>query len=107
MNIGAALISATNYPIPANQIEKIAIGRGLTIGDTYNGTVAESEAYQLAEADVFLFMYSAVDIGEQEIRMSVGDREDFLNKANMIYGLYDDPKFTGVRYGFIGDTYNG
>lgn len=107
MTVLDALSSINTYPIPVNTIEKICIDRGLTSSDPYTKEIGESEAYELANADVLLYLYTAPDLKEQNVSITQGDRDNFLSSANFIYGKYEDPKFTGITYGFIGDSFNG
>ena len=107
MIISEALKSSSIYPVPAKQIEKICIERGLLISDTFDATVAVSESFKLAEADLYMFLFIAPSVGEQEISISMGDRENCRVKANLVYKEYDDPKFNGTNYGFVGEDLNG
>jgi len=109
MTIKEALQSITVYPIPDNQIELVCLERELTSTDAIDKTIAESQAYQLAKADLYLWLATAFAVSEQEVsfNLSRDEKTNFLNLANAIYGEYDDPKFTGEEYGFIGDDYNG
>ena len=104
MTISESLLSLSVYPIPANTIEKICVNRSLTSSDTYAGT---SQNYELAEADVYMFLYTSPDISEQEVSFSQSDRERFLNMANVIYGTYSDSKYSGKGvFGYKGDNWN-
>ncbi len=105
MTIAQALAALTTYPVPANTIEAIAIERALTITDPFDATVAESKGYKLSQADVFMFLYGAPDLQDQDIRISLKDRETFRKRANAIYADYGDPKFSGRKYGFIGEKF--
>lgn len=105
MTISESLLSLSNYPIPINTIEKICINRGLVYTAEY---LATSQSYELAEADVYIFLYTSPDLSEQEVSFSQDDRDRFLSIANTIYGKYDDPKYSGKgKFGFIGDNWNG
>jgi len=104
MTIYQALTSVTKYPIPSSFIERIGIDRGLTIADDYSGL---NQSIELATADVYMFLYGAPDLKEQEVSITQADRDNYLKMANQIYGKYDDPNFSGIRYGFIGESLNG
>ena len=105
MTVSESLLSLSNYPIPENTIEKICINRGLDCASDYDGT---SQTYELAEADVYMFLYASPDVSEQEVSFSQDDRDRFLNLANTIYGIYDDPKYSGKgKFGYIGENWNG
>ena len=109
MNISEALTTFTTYPIPSTQVEKACIDRGLVSTDEYTKSISESEEYELATADLYLWMHSAPNLKEQEISFSFSsdERDSFLEIANSIYGKYDDDKFTGRTFGFIGEDFNG
>jgi hypothetical protein len=107
MTIAESLFSLNSYPIPVNTVEKFCIDRELTSTDEYTKTIGDSEEYQLAMADVFLYLYTAPDLKEQQISINQADRNNYLNRANKIYGFYDDPKFSGIIYGLIGENFNG
>ena len=104
MTIYQALASVTNYPIPALLIERVGVDRGLTITEDYTGL---NQSIELAMADVYMFLYGAPDLKEQEVSITQADRDNYLKMANQIYGKYDDPNFSGIRYGFIGESLNG
>ena len=107
MTLLESLQELTQYPIPDNTVEKYCIVRGLTSSDTFDITIAESDAYRLATADLYLWLYTSPDIREQEINFTQADRDNFLKLANLIYSDLDDPKFFGRKLGFAGENYNG
>jgi len=107
MTIKEALTSLVQYPIPDANVEKIGVDRGLTLTEEYTTTIAESDAYRLAEADLFMYMFTAPDLKEQEISITPADRKNYKNRANRVYGELNDPAFSGRRYGLIGENYNG
>lgn len=103
MTISESLISLSNYPIPDSTIVKICVIRGLDSTVDFTET---SQDYELAEADVYIFLHASPNLSEQEISFSQDDRNRFLSLANDIYGKYDDPKFNGGKYGFVGQEWN-
>ena len=109
MTISEALISLNSFPIPALQIEKVGIDRGLTVTEDYNQTISTSQSYELATADIYMWLYGQPVLKEQEISISQAEsiKKGFLDFANGIYKKYDDPKYTGDTYGFVGDSFNG
>lgn len=103
MTISESLLSLSLYPISNNTIEKICINRGLNSGDVYSES---TESYELAEADVYLFLHTSPDIKEQEVSFSQDDRDRFLNIANNIYSKYNDSKYTGKgKFGYKGESF--
>ena len=76
---------------------------------TYTAEIAATPAYELATADVYMYLYGQPSITEQEVGINNTQaiKQGFLDAANRIYGKYGDPKFSGGTYGFIGDKWNG
>lgn len=109
MTIQEALISISSYPIPVATIDKVAVNRGLDITNDYTATVSISREYRLCEADLYYWLYTAPNLTEQQIgiNLDANAKKGYLKKANDIYLEFDDPKFSGKRYGFIGDNWNG
>lgn len=108
MLISESLKTINSYPIPDLTIEKVGIDRGLTITDEYTAAVAVTQSYELATADVYMWLYAAPNVKEQEISFSSDDRDKFFNLANLIYGKYGDAKYSGKgKFGFKGDKWNG
>ncbi len=109
MTISEALVSLNSFPIPDNSIEKILIDRELTGSTEYTVTISTSQAFRLASADTFMWLHDSPNLVEQEvgINQAVSIKQDLMEKANLIYGEFDDPKFTGKTFGFVGEDYNG
>lgn len=109
MTISQALLSLNNFPIPDLFIEKVGIERGLIVEDSYTLEIGNSESFELATADVYLWLSKHANITEQEVSINnlQSIKESFLDLANSIYSKYNDPKFNGRTYGFIGENYNG
>lgn len=110
MTISEALISLNSFPIPSSLIEKIGVERVLTVSGNYTLAVSQTEAYKLATADVYMWLYGQPVLKEQEVSISQAAeiKQGFLDIANDIYKTYDDPKYTGKGvYGFIGENFNG
>ena len=109
MTIAEALLSITVYPIPENTVELACIDREIDKDGIYDKATGESREYRLATADIYLFLSGQNSITEQEVSFSQVQaiKKNFLAIANSIYFEFDDPKFSGRRYGFIGEAYNG
>lgn len=109
MTISQALISLNSYPIPDLFIEKVGIERGLIITDDYTLEISTTKEFELATADCYLWLSKQPSIVEQEVGINqLGSiKESFLDLANAIYAKYNDPKFSGRTYGFIGENWNG
>ena len=109
MTVSEALQSINSFPIPDLFIEKVGIDRVLDITVDYTAAISITSAYELATADVYLFLYGQPSITEQEVGINNTQaiKQGFLDIANGIYASYDDAKFTGGKYGFIGGSWNG
>lgn len=106
MTILQALQSFNVYPIPVDAVERICIERGLTSSDDYTIDISTSQAFELAGADVYMYLYGSFDLREQSVSLSKSDKDVFLNLANSVYAKYDDPKFNGGTAGFVGEDWN-
>ena len=106
MTISQALLSVNTYPIPDLLIEKVGIERGLTVTDDYSLEVSKSDSFKLAMADVYMYLYTSPDFSEQEVSFTQADRDSFYSLAQAIYAELNDPKFVGLKYGFVGESFN-
>lgn len=109
MTISQALLSINTYPIPDLFIEKVGVERGLTITDTYTLAISSTEAFELATADIYMYLYTQLsNLSEQEVSFGqdATTKENFFSLANSIYAKYNDPKLSGLRYGFVGESFN-
>lgn len=109
MTVSQALKSINVFPIPDLFIEKVGVDRVLDIAATYTAEISGSGSYELALADVYMYLYRQPGITEQEVGINNTQaiKQGFLESANKIYEKYSDPNFSGGTYGFIGDKFNG
>ena len=107
MTILEALQSLNQYPISDNIVEKIGVERSLTTSLEYTATIFASSAFQLASADIYLYLAIAPNIVEQEVGITQAPtvRTQFRAMANAIYLEYSDDKYSGLSYGFKGENY--
>jgi hypothetical protein len=77
------------YPIPLRTLVQTAELRGLTLGDEATQAVQRGKAYNLAKADLLLWLSLAPDItqGGQSFGFTDEQRKQLRNQAN---GLYDE-----------------
>ena len=77
------------YPIPLRTLVETAEFRGLTLGDDATQDVLKGKAYNLATADLLLWLSLAPNItqGGQSYSFTDEQRQQFRNRAN---GLYDE-----------------
>lgn len=110
MTVSDALISLNSFPIPTSVVEKIGIERSLDISVDYTEAISKSSNFELATADVYMWLHGQPIFKEQEISFSQQTeiKENFLSFANNIYQKYDDDKYQGKgKFGFIGESFNG
>lgn len=108
MTILEALQAVNSYPISNTHIEVICLDRGLASTDEYTQVIGASQVYRLATADTYFYLANHPDLTEQEvsIKQAAEIKKQLLSLANKIYFEFDDPKYTGFTYGFIGEGYN-
>jgi hypothetical protein len=108
MTVKEALQSINAFPIPDLFIEKVGVERELNISEEYTKEISVTSNYELATADVYMWLYGQPSLGEQEISFTQLQeiKKGFLDFANRIYDKYGDAKFTGGKYGFVGDKWN-
>jgi hypothetical protein len=106
MTILESLSTLVAYPIPTLLLGRVCTKRALTETETYTITIEQSDAYQLAMADVYMWMFGAPDLKEQDISITPAERDNYLALANTIYGALDAVEFTGDVYGFVGEEFN-
>lgn len=105
MTIKDTLQSLSTYPIPVNFIDKTITDNGLGGADDYTFEISQSRAFKKASAEIYLFMYGAPSLTEQDISLSVVERSNYWRLAQLILGEIDDPRFDGITYGFMGDEF--
>ena len=109
MTILEALTNKSPYPISTGFVESVGIDRDLTVTDEYSKVIGISQSYELATADILIYLHDAPNLVEQEVGINnaADIKKELLNRANKIYSKYDDPKYSGSgTFGFIGDDWN-
>lgn len=101
-----SLKAVNAYPVPLRTLDEVATRRGVTLSDEATKEKLQSREYNLAKADILLWLSFAPNVsqGGQSYSFSEEQRKQFKNAA---YGLYDDfgedeadkPK---VTYGYKG-----
>lgn len=86
------LIGISAYPIPHRTLDGVAQGRGLTLSDNVTVDLLRGVAYNLARADLYLWLSTAPDIsqGGQSYSFTDEQRADFRRRAYSLYGDYGD-----------------
>ena len=84
-----ALKGVNAYPVPLRTLTTIADKRGLSLTTDATQEVQKSKEYNLAVADLLLWLSTAPDIsqGGQSYSFTDEQRREFRNGA---YSLYDD-----------------
>lgn len=80
------------YPIPLRTIEEIAERRGLSLNETANQVLLSGRNYNLALADLLLWLSRAPDIsqGGQSFSFTDEQRKDFREGARALLRRFGD-----------------
>lgn len=93
------------YPIPLRTLVTAATGRGIDLTDDTTQEVLVSKAYNLAVADILMWLAVAPDIsqGGQSYGFSDEERRQLRGRALGLYSQFgEDVKAQGVVYGYKG-----
>lgn len=82
----------TAYPIPLRTLDKVALRRGLTLTDPATQETLRGAGYNLAFADLLLWLANAPNIGQggQSYSFSEEQRSAFRRRAYSLYGEFED-----------------
>lgn len=105
MTIADSLSCMTKINID-NIIEKICIDRNLDSTLEYDATYRVSIDYNLALADLYYQLYLMPDMKEQDITITLPERQYYFKRAQEIYSKYEESSFTGEIFGFVGSKFN-
>lgn len=100
-----ALRGINAYPIPMQTIETIACSRGLVLNAEITSDILNGKAYNLARADVLLWLSTAPDIsqGGQSYNFDDTQRTQFRNRAARLVEKYGEgEQVPDVVYGYKG-----
>lgn len=95
MTISEAIINCVNYPLTEGQTTPLLIKRGLDATATFTAEIANSQAYELAYADVLRFVATMVNLS-QGGSVTQASVKELIGTANAIYRRYGE--------GVIGDS---
>jgi len=87
-NLEALKAAVAGYPLSDNNITKVLTDRGITSTDTYAG---KGEAFELAQADVYVLLATAGSISESGFTASMTQKDVLLKMANSIYATWGYP----------------
>ncbi len=95
------------YPVPLRTLDGVATDRGLTLTDEATQEVLRGRAYNLALADLHLWLSYAPNIaqGGQSYSFSDEQRTQFRNRARGLYKKFEDSDTAATKpiYGYKGD----
>lgn len=102
-----ALKGVNAYPVPLRTLKSIADKRGLSLTTEATREIQKSKEYNLAVADLLLWLSIAPDIsqGGQSYSFTDEQRREFRNRANSLYddfGASDEPGTPKSIYGYKG-----
>lgn len=102
-----ALKGITAYPIPQRTLTEVCARRGCALTDEATEEVLSGKAFNLAKADLFLWLVLAPNItqGGQSYSFTDEQRTQFRNRANGLYadfGAADEQGTAKTTYGYKG-----
>lgn len=82
-----ALKGVNSYPVPLRTHKKIAEKRGVSLQDEATQEMQQSRGYNLAVADLLIWLSEAPNItqGGQSYSFTDGQRTQLRNRANSLY----------------------
>lgn len=100
-NLEAIKSKTAGYPLSEDTYVVALLDRGLNAAVDYAG---KSKEFELATADVYIVLATAVNVTEGGYQISLTDKTNFLKVANKIYEKHgekgplseDEPTITGV-----------
>ena len=94
------------YPVPFRTLSEIAKRRGISLTDETTQESLKGKAYNLAEADILLWLSLAPNItqGGQSFSFTDEQRTRFRNRANVLYDEFaaDEAGTPTNTYGYKG-----
>lgn len=93
MRIVTALQNSLSFPFSYEQAEVIAVKRGLDLEADFSQEIANSEEFQLSQADAMRLLLSApTSVSEGGVSISFSDRKLLRSMANAIYAKFGEPQ---------------
>jgi len=99
-----ALKGINSYPIPQRTLEEVAARREVVLTVEATVEVLRGRAYNLAYADLLLWLSYAPQItqGGQSYNFTDEQRLQFRNRASELFEEYEDESARKPRYGYKG-----
>ena len=90
-NLEAIKSVVAGYPLSENTFNLVLLDRGLSAASEYTG---KSKEFELATADLYKVLVTAVNISEGDYQIGMTDKSNFIKLANAVYLKYDEPLIT-------------
>lgn len=108
MTVLDAIRGISAYPVPQRTIGMIAKKRGLELDAVATEEILTGKAYNLATADILMWLSEAPDVsqGGQSYSFTDEQRKQLRLRANGLYDKYDPTGDASERktiYGYKGD----
>lgn len=101
-----ALKGINAYPVPLRTLQQVATRRGLAPDAEMTPEMFSGKAYELATADVLIWLSEAPDVsqGGQSYSFTDEQRARLRRRASGIYGEYGEAEAAGLgsTYGYKG-----
>lgn len=101
-----ALLAVSAYPIPERVIKATALKRAVDLGDSASEELVKSDAFRLATADLYVWLYFAPNVsqGGQSYSFTEAQRNWWKKQAMAIYDELEDDALSALKteYGYMG-----
>lgn len=101
-----ALLAVSAYPIPARVIKSTALKRAVDLETEADEASVHSDAFRLATADLFVWLYFAPNVsqGGQSYSFTESQRNWWKKQALAIYEELEDDAVDALKttYGYMG-----
>lgn len=91
MTVREALRSSFPFAISDRLLDVVAVSRLLCMEDCFDAVVSNSEAFNLAKADIIKSIVMSPNVSEGGVSISFSDKATLISIANSIYGAYGEP----------------
>lgn len=104
MTVLEALLSLSAYPVPQRTIESITLKRGVGLDWTADTETLSTREYRLCEADVYMWLYEAPNVGQggQSYSFTAEQRDMWRRRAKAIYDELGEDMGLSGKYGWMG-----
>lgn len=101
MTILEAIKEAIGYPISDNRANMTLTKRGLTATSEATGSVLNSESFELATADLIIWMITTPNISEGGYSLSTSDKQQLKDIASGIFAKWGITDYTKPTARFL------